>query len=209
MMRIRPASVVLALALSARLASADPAFRATVREGALRVEIEGSYAGSTYTVSRALDAAGEYRPVSSTDALCTGQCYAYDLEVQPGGTYWYRFDLQPATGPPVRFGPYRATVPLPPPIAARVTPNPGAGAIRIDLALGGPAGAGVATELALFDLAGRRVAVLDRAVMSAGARSVTWNGRLADGRPAPAGSYLLRFRAADGRVFTTRLVRTR
>jgi hypothetical protein len=109
----------------------------------------------------------------------------------------------------VSFGPYAATIPVPPPIAARVTPNPGSGPVRIDLQLAGAAFVATATELALFDLTGRRIATIDRQTMSTGSRTVTWNGRLDDGRVAPAGLYLLRFSAADGNAITVRLARIR
>ena len=127
----------------------------------------------------------------------------------PGQTYWYRFDLVTADGMNVRFGPYSATIPVPPPITARVTPNPGSGPVRIDLQLARAAVVATETELALFDLSGRRVATIDRQTMTTGSRSVAWNGRLDDGRVAPAGLYLLRFSSGNGQAISDAAGRVR
>jgi len=207
-LRARLALMGIATMLVTRLAAADPAFRTTPVAAGIRVEIDGSYAGAWYTVSRAIDPAGEWRALSTSDVLCMGACYAYDAAVEPGGTYWYRFDLSTPDGL-VSFGPYATTIPVPAPIAAAVTPNPGSGPVRIDLQLAGASGSRVDTELALYDVRGRRVALIDRRTMTPGQRSVTWNGRLSDGREAPAGVYLLRFSALDGRAITVRLTRVR
>ena len=210
MLRSRLALVAIATLLTVRLAAADPAFRLTQLETGVRVEIEGSYSGSMYSVSRANDRLGNYQRLSTAgDVLCVGACYAHDSAVLPGQTYWYRFDLTTADGMSVSFGPYAAVIPVPPAITARVTPNPGSGPVRIDLQLARAARVATETELALFDLTGRRVATIDRQTMTTGFRSVTWNGRLADGRVAPAGVYLLRFSSRDGQAITTRLARIR
>jgi hypothetical protein len=207
-LRSRLALATFATMLVARLALANPAFVATPVDAGLRVEITGSYSGAWYTVSRASDPDGTWRTLSTSDVLCTGTCYAYDVAIEPGHTYWYRFDLDTANGR-VSFGPYATTIPVPPRIAAAVTPNPGSGPVRIDLQLAGAAGTRVAAEVALFDLTGRRVATIDRQSMAPGSRTVTWNGRLSDGRIAPIGLYLLRFTAADGRAATVRVARIR
>lgn len=207
-LRSRFTLAAFATLLVARLAIADPEFRATPVESGLRVEIAGSYSGVWYSVARASDPAGEWRALSTGDVLCTGACYAYDLSAEPGGTYWYRFDLNTPAGL-VSFGPYAATIPVPPPITASASPNPGSGPVRIDLQLAGTAATRIATEVALFDIHGRRVATIDRQARAPGQWAVTWNGRLDDGRPAPIGLYLLRFTAADGRATTLRLARVR
>jgi hypothetical protein len=210
MLRSRLALIALATVLAVRLAAADPAFRVTPLETGVRVEIEGSYSGALYSVSRATDPLGDYQRLSgSGDVLCIGACYAYDSAVLPGNTYWYRFDLRTADGMSVSFGPYSTTIPTPPPIAIKVTPNPGSGPVRIDLQLTRAALSSSETELALFDLTGRRVATIDRQTMGTGVRTVTWNGRLDDGRVAPAGLYLLRFSSGDGHAMTVRLARIR
>jgi hypothetical protein len=54
--------------------------------------------------------------------------------------------------------------------------------------------------LTVHDLAGREVRVLaDGEVMSAGKKSLYWDGRDQFGRQAPSGSYLVKFEAGDER----------
>ena len=55
-------------------------------------------------------------------------------------------------------------------------------------------------EIAVFDLAGRRVATLFRGPTTAGLHTARWNGRYDDGRPAPAGVYHAALSTTDGRV---------
>ena len=64
-------------------------------------------------------------------------------------------------------------------------PNPFNPSTRIDFALdaAGP------VEIAVYDLGGRRVAVLADGEYAAGEHSAIWDGRADDGRPAPAGLY--------------------
>jgi hypothetical protein len=52
-------------------------------------------------------------------------------------------------------------------------------------------------ELAVFDLAGRRVATLIAGSVSAGLHTRSWNGRDDGGRPQPAGVYFYRLRSAE------------
>jgi hypothetical protein len=52
-------------------------------------------------------------------------------------------------------------------------------------------------ELAVYDLAGRRIAALYEGDMSSGLHRVAWNGRDAGGRRASSGVYLIRLRADD------------
>lgn len=52
-------------------------------------------------------------------------------------------------------------------------------------------------EVAVYDLAGRRIAVLADGVLDAGEQTVQWNGRDLSGRNASSGIYLLRMTTAD------------
>jgi hypothetical protein len=63
-------------------------------------------------------------------------------------------------------------------------------------------------ELTVHDLAGRRVATLERGASSAGAHRSVWDGRDDAGRALPAGAYVVRLSAA-GQVRTRRLVLVR
>jgi len=73
-------------------------------------------------------------------------------------------------------------------------PNPFAHGTRIDFAL--PAAGPVQVEV--FDLGGRSVAELFRGDLSEGSHQLNWDGRLANGRPAPAGIYHYRIRTLVG-----------
>ena len=70
-------------------------------------------------------------------------------------------------------------------------PNPfnGATVIRFDLPQGGP------VDLALYNLAGQKVATLVAGYRAAGSYSVHWEGLDAAGRPLASGLYLYRLRA--------------
>lgn len=87
---------------------------------------------------------------------------------------------------------------------AAPAPNPSSGAARIDWTL--PA-AGNA-DLAIFDTAGRRVAMLASGWMPSGQHSATWDGRADGGQSVAAGLYWARLSTDQGSV-TRRLVRMR
>ncbi len=87
-------------------------------------------------------------------------------------------------------------VETPPPLGPRLSlaPNPfnPATTIRFETAVTGP------VELAVFDLAGRRVTTLIAGARNAGRHEVRWDGRDAGGRLAGAGVYLMRLVSPDG-----------
>lgn len=84
--------------------------------------------------------------------------------------------------------------PAPLPAAAAATlsvqPNPGSGRFSLRLAGAGPGEA----SFEVYDLRGRRVARLG-APAGEDVRQAAWDGRDQDGRPLPAGTYLVRARA--------------
>lgn len=65
---------------------------------------------------------------------------------------------------------------------------------------------GDAIDVAIFNVAGRQVAVLARGPASAGAKSLVWDGRDAQGGAAPPGVYFLRARIGD-RDWRERIIR--
>jgi hypothetical protein len=83
-----------------------------------------------------------------------------------------------------------------------VAPNPSAGAMVWALEL--PEAADVSAEV--FDLSGRRVAVVQRGRLAAGRQALDWSGRAEDGRALAPGVYLARVQAG-ARSSTTRFVR--
>ena len=55
-----------------------------------------------------------------------------------------------------------------------------------------------AMELAVFDVSGRQVALLERGTMDAGEHRAEWNGKCTDGNQAATGVYFVRLRTPDG-----------
>src|SRR5262245_10527337 len=166
-------TTLLWLTLTASAVRAEPEFRLTYPGGVPRVEISGDWSQSRYTVWRADAAAGPYLAISQSDVLCMGPCYAEDLDVTPGGTYFYRFEIQPAAASPRNFGPYAAVIsPEFHRLSASITPNPGRGATR--LTLFSAARGAMFTDASLFDLQGRRVATLYQGELPAGRTEVSW-----------------------------------
>ena len=77
-------------------------------------------------------------------------------------------------------------------LALNVRPNPGV-SHKISFVL--PKSGNV--DLGVYDVLGRRVAVIASGVMEAGQHSRTWNGRLADGSKAGAGVYFYRLKQGN------------
>jgi flagellar hook assembly protein FlgD len=63
-------------------------------------------------------------------------------------------------------------------------------------------------KVAVYDLSGRRVRVLEDADLSAGRHQAPWDSRDEAGRPLPSGVYLYRIEEG-GRTSSGRLVLTR
>lgn len=122
-----------------------------------------------------VDAAQAYQ-----DLLETGTGFTYIQDGVPTGAG----EPVPAAALPVRA--------YPNPFNAAVT-------IRISLDTGGP------IELAIFDVAGRRVRTLIDGPVGPGALSLHWDGRDSGGRGVPSGVYLARLMAGPD-VSTAKLV---
>jgi len=86
-----------------------------------------------------------------------------------------------------------------------VTPNPFRDRVWVELEVGsaGP------VDVDVLDLSGRSVATLLKgAWLERGPRAVPWDGRAADGRAAPAGTYWIRMRSSAGLAWS-RIARLR
>ncbi len=86
------------------------------------------------------------------------------------------------------------------PTLARNRPNPFNPSTTIDFFLPG----GADTELAVFDLSGRRVRTLLGEPLAGGDHRVSWDGRNDDGRPVRSGVYFYRLRAG-GETITRKM----
>lgn len=82
-------------------------------------------------------------------------------------------------------------------------PNPTAGGSRVAFRL--PAAAHVSAQV--LDVTGRRIATLADGDFPAGSHSLRWDGRNADGGPAPTGAYIFHARAGEYAVMRTILLR--
>ena len=111
-----PERMLIALALLFTLAAAplarasEPGVHSDFLNGAVRVTLDGSYAGARYTVLRAEGATQPFRVLGQRDVLCTGDCYVLDTDALMGATYWYHFDLITADGTQRAFGPFAVTI---------------------------------------------------------------------------------------------------
>jgi hypothetical protein len=87
-------------------------------------------------------------------------------------------------------------------------PNPFNPTTRIPYAVGAHQGANVAVpvRLAIYDVAGRRVATLVDRALPPGPYEAVWDGRSDRGGPAPSGVYFARLTVGQGESFTRKLV---
>lgn len=86
-------------------------------------------------------------------------------------------------------------------VLSKTRPNPFATQTQFGVSLTDP----VAGDVAIFDIAGRRIVTLFHGVLPRGTSQFGWDGRRADGRPAPGGIYFYRL-ATPSRVFARRVV---
>jgi FlgD Ig-like domain len=199
---------LVTVALACGLAFADPGVETSVEAGMLRVRLEGSYAGATYSVWRSDGSPSPFQSVTNGDVLCTGECFVTDPIPEPGRTYLYRFDLYSPQIGFASFGPFPVTMPRLP-LVTRVYPNPAAGAMKVELSLpGGRHDFAVEADARVLDLAGRTVKLLHRGALARGVTTLEWDGRDSQGRPIPTGLYFLHFSSPLGSS-TTRILRIR
>lgn len=112
-----------------------------------------------------------------------------------GRSQW-RLDL---TGVPVAVDPPRSSERI---ALSAPAPNPARGAVRFTLEL--PRAS--ATEIAIYDAAGRRVRTLHDAALPAGRHAFSWDGRDDAGRACRAGVFFARA-SASGALASRRIVR--
>lgn len=93
---------------------------------------------------------------------------------------------------------------LPAGMALRAWPNPASGVVRMRFAL--PFAADV--DARVYDVTGREVRRVHRGPFEPGTHDLTWDGRDAEGRPAPAGVYFARVET-EGMSRVARIVRAR
>ena len=140
--------------------------------------------------------------------------HRFELGVQREGHHFedlaitLQLDLAETFHLPVHFLVYSADLPPPPPpsdslprVLSRSRPNPFSVESRFSVTLDD----GVAAEVSVFDVTGRKVRTVFRGHFAAGTTELAWDGRRDDGRRANAGIYFYRL-ILPGRVLSTRLV---
>jgi hypothetical protein len=204
------ALAIVSAALLSTLATADPAVTVRYEPGAAIVRLEGDYANQWYAVSRADAPPGPWLALTDASVLCLGECSVTDDRAVAGRTYWYRFDLQLADGSFTTYGPYPVTISdeVTRRVRLAVTPQPVREGARVEVWLAGrPGEPPVEVRLGLFDLQGRRVAMVHEGALPRGRSSLALAGA-DDGRALPPGLYLLRLESSLG-VATARVIRSR
>src|SRR5262245_17582220 len=175
-----------------------------------RITLDGSYAGSRYTVRRAETHGQRFHVLGVHDALCTGDCTILDPDALVGATYLYRFDLTGSDGVPRTYGPYPVTIGgrAAEGLGASPSPNPlrDRGTLRVTAGLaagaraGNPARAtGLPGDVTLVDMSGRVIRTLWRGTLDRLTFDVPFSARDDQGRAIPPGLYFVVVRAGEHR----------
>lgn len=155
---------------------------------------------SGFNVYRATAEDGDYDLLNGEPLPAASPGFYEDRSVWPETTFWYNLRAvladgteEPVTGPPVRAetgGKLVAALhrPYPNPFRDEVT-------IRFDV----PTDAG-AVRLAVYNVRGQVVRVLEDGEPSRGRYTLRWDGRDGRGARAAAGVYFVRYEAAEDRM---------
>ncbi len=188
-------------------------FRAAALEDRVRLAWDcesGAYAGFNVYRGTGAGAADAGRERLNAELITGRTPFAYeDRDVVAVTTYNYWLEVIPVTGKAELFGPAPATPGVKTAYAFALEssyPNPTTTDATIAFSL--PVGVSGDYELAIYDLAGRRVRTLDAGAGTPGRREAVWN--LADdaGRDVAPGVYLYRLSASNGSA-VRRMVVTR
>jgi hypothetical protein len=144
---------------------------------------------------------GETSPLPLHSGLLSPSARDYvDRDVEPGQRYVYWLEAVERDGAVLRFGPETAVLPVRGLLAGRPFPNPLVSSTRLDVAGLEPGASAI-----VVDLTGRSVRSLE---LPAGGRGlVSWDGRDDEGRPTPAGVYLIHIVSGSERI-SRRVIKT-
>jgi hypothetical protein len=135
----------------------------------------------------------------TTSSLEPAAAMAFDdLQVEAGRTYWYRLVLIGRDGSETIVGPVsvNSTTRWVTALDVKtVAASPGPIRVRYQIARGG-----TQVELRVFDVAGRRVRVLEHSVRDAGEYTCTWDGADESGDRVARGVYLVRLTAGNTNI---------
>ncbi len=157
------------------------------------------YQPDFHTVTNGTDS-GDLNAASEFNAILDGVVTQFDWTFNTTGQHdFFCFIHEPVMLGTIFVLP--AAVDAPPSVIRRAmfsrppTPNPMRGEVRFAVAL--PRAERVL--LTVHDVTGRTVATIQDDVLAAGEHSLSWNGRVRDGRVAASGRYFLRLAAGDVR----------
>lgn len=157
--------------------------------------IEEAAGVAGFRLERAREAGGWEELAIELPKPGSGQEYvAVDAGGVAGERYRYRLEVRMRQGGSLWAGPVEATWPgasssVP---SLRTGPNPATGPVAIALTLPGPQ----EVSLAIYDVAGKQVALLHEGRVAAGTLALEWSGRTSEGRQAPPGLYWVRAQLA-------------
>ncbi len=188
-------------------------FRAAALEDRVRLAWgceSGAYAGFNVYRGTGTGAADAGRERLNAELITGRTPFAYeDRDVVAATTYNYWLEVVPTTGKAELFGPAPATPGVKTAYAFALEPSyPNPTTTGATIAFSLPVGVSGDYELAIYDLAGRRVRTLDAGAGTPGRHEVVWN--LADdaGRDVAPGVYVYRLNASNGSA-ARRMVVTR
>lgn len=164
--------------------------------------LQGSLTG--VRVERADAEAGPWTAVTPQALVPQSSMQYQDFGVETGREYWYRLVLEPQSGDEIVTAAARVTVMGPVQQTALYAPVAAAAAAPFEIRYSLAAGVKSA-ELAIFDVAGRRVHTLARGQHGAGLFTAQWDRRDHSGSRVGRGVYFVRL-AADERAWTQKLV---
>lgn len=181
-------SDICPVALSAFAAEASPgqvriAWEVSGGEEA-EFRLEAARDDLAWQVAHAPVAAGRYEAVDASPHLAGGGEIVYRLSASVAGGDWTLLRRESVQVPAAA----RITRLLP------VHPNPGNPAVTIAFELSRPQRA----RLAVFDLAGRRVALVAEGAFDGGRHETIWRGRDGAGRAMASGVYFVRLETEEG-----------
>ncbi len=154
----------------------------------------------------AADSAGFWEPLHD-ELLAAGPNGRYhfsDESVVPATVYSYRLEVTERWGGTTSRGPWEIDVPPRPPVSRLSLPHPNPFRGKVELAYS------VESDeqwvaVGVYDVAGRRVAMLEEAGTDAGAYSVEWDGTNETGERVASGIYFVRARIG-GQEFQRKVV---
>lgn len=197
--------IYLTLATPACPSWASEGIRTSFQHSTLSVYLPGSY--RSFDAFRAPSPDGPWTVLTANNTNCLEGCGWNDQLVDPGATYYYRFEAIATDGARTVAGPLGVQVPLAP-LAPRAWPNPSRGAVRFEVQVPPSRNLTSRVQVAIFDATGRRLRSFPTRDALPGSAHWDWDGLDDAGRASVAGVYFYRVQVGS-RFASGSLVRVR